>query len=169
MCNFNKQDDDTKALLHLLFAKSAATLGGTNFLLGLVEAIRAIKPSPLTNSKCEVKSDQASISWNKTIFQDKLMALEEVLLIHKSSENYGFNLLDIINEKKKKRVINMIKTLAPVDFIVKPLREHNGGGFEFRIFETLDFQNNIATINPLFVALFFCSVEFSKKALKHEI
>ena len=169
MCNFNNQDEDTKALLHLLFTKSAATLGGVNFLLGLIEAIRAIKPNPITNSKCEVKSDQAIISWNKIIFKDKIMALEEVFLIYKDAQNFDFNLLDIINEKKKKRIINMIKTLAPVDFIVKSLREHNGGGFEFRIFDKVDFENNIATINPLFVSLFFCSTEFSKKALKYEI
>ncbi|MBU1657665.1 hypothetical protein KKG72_01255 [bacterium] len=169
MCNFNKQNDETKALIHLFMKKSAETIGGANFLLGLSEALRAHKPHPLITSKCEIKSDNATIKWNKVIFKDKLMALEEVLLIHKSSENPDFNVLDIINEQKKKRVINMVRALAPVDFIVKPKDPKNGGGFEFKIFETIDFEKNYVKINPLFMALFFCSADFTKRALKYEI
>lgn len=168
MCNFNKQDDKTKALLHQLLNSSAHSLGGHNFLLGLVESIKNARPSALTTSKCEVKSDNASIKWNKIIFQDKVTAFEEVLLIYKDSQNYDSNFLDIKNDKKKKRVINMLKTLAPIEFIAKPKNEINGEGFTFNIFTKIDFENNIATVNPIFMALFFCSVEFTKKALKFE-
>lgn len=168
MCNFNKQDDLTKALLHQLLNGSALSLGGHNFLLGLVEAIRNTKPAALTTSKCEVKAENVTIKWNKIIFKDKITAFEEVLLIYKDSENYDANFLDIKNDKKKKRVINMIKTLAPIEFTAKPKNEVNGAGFTFTIFNTIDFENNIATVNPIFMAMFFCSVEFTKKSLKHE-
>ena len=47
MCNFNKQNSDTKALIHLFMKKSADTLGGANFLLNLLETMKAKRPSAL--------------------------------------------------------------------------------------------------------------------------
>ena len=60
----------------------------------------------------------------------------------------------------------MLKTLAPVEFKVVAKDTQKAEGFELKIFETL--QEGTATINPLFAALFFCSAEFTKKALKYE-
>ncbi|MGE4509503.1 MAG: hypothetical protein AB7D43_00210 [Sulfurimonadaceae bacterium] len=168
MCNFNLQNDAAKALLSSIIKQAAQTLGGANFLLGLIETIRQNKPTPLTSSKCTLTSEHAILSWNKIIFKDKFLALEEALSLHKSADNYDFNLLDLTSEKKKKRVIGMIKTLAPVEFTIKPKNTAHGDELKLHIFETIDFEANRATINPLFVTLFFCSVEFSKKALKHE-
>lgn len=165
MCNFNKQNDETKALISLLMAKSADTIGGANSLLGLIEALRATKPHPLTTNKCYVGSDKVSVKWNKIIFKDKLMVLEDVLLGHKSSENPDFNILETNSDKKRKKIINMAKTLAPIEFIVTPKDSEEGAGFNFKIFEKI--EDDCVTLNPLFVAIFFCSVEFTKKALKH--
>ena len=168
MCNFNRQNEETKAFLHIFMAKIAETLGGANFLLGLTEALRAVKPHPLTAKRCEIKSPNLVISWNKVVFQDKLMALEEALLIHKSSENQDFNLIGIDNQKKKKRAVNMVKALAPIKFTITPTNKDIGGGFEFSIFESVDFDKDYVKINPIFTALFFCSTEYMKKALKFE-
>ncbi len=159
MCNFNKLDEETKAFLHTFLTKAAQALGGANFLLALIEALRATKPHALTSSKCEVKSPNATLSWNKIIFNDKLMVIEEMSSV---------NILDQQSPKKKKRVINMIKTLSPIKFSATPKDTKEGEGFEFEIFEKVDFENNYAKLNPAFIALCFCSVEFTKKALKHE-
>ena len=86
MCNFNKQNDDTKELLHLLMKKSADSVGGTNFLLGLMEEMKKQKPNPLMYKHTKIESEQLIISWNKIVFKDKLDILEEVLHSHKSSE-----------------------------------------------------------------------------------
>jgi hypothetical protein len=169
MCNFNKLSDDSKAFIHLLLTKFSETIGGTNHLLTLIEALRANKPHPLTNSKCRIHSENCVIKWNKIVFKDKLMVLEEIFLSQKSSEQPDFNILTTPSEKKKKNILNMVKTLAPVEFIVTSKDTNDGGGFEFKIFESVDFENNYVKINPLFVALFFCSTEFTKKALKYEI
>jgi len=167
MCNFNNQNEDTKAMIHLFMKKSAESIGGANFLLGMVEALRATKPHPLTAKKCVIESDNSLIKWNKIVFKDKLMVLEEILLLHKSSEEPDFNILESDSQKKKKRILNMVKTLAPIEFLVTPKNPEDGGGFSFKVFETI--EDDYVKINPVFVALFFCSTEFTKKALKYEI
>ncbi|MDD2906283.1 MAG: hypothetical protein PHH41_09175 [Sulfurimonas sp.] len=167
MCNFNKQSEDNKALIHLFMTKAAESIGGANFLLALIEAMRAHKPHPLTYKGCKIESPNATIEWNKIIFKDKFDLLNEIILSHKSSQNPDFNILENDNNKKKKNILNMVKTLAPLEFVVTPKNEADGGGFNFKVFENSDVE--YVKINPIFVSMFFCSAEFSKKALKFEI
>ena len=61
----------------------------------------------------------------------------------------------------------MVKTLTPLEFIVTPKDENDGAGFSFKIFESN--TPEYVKINPIFVSMFFCSAEFTKKALKYEI
>ena len=61
----------------------------------------------------------------------------------------------------------MVKTLAPIEFIVKPKDPADGGGFNFKIFELI--ENDNVKINPIFIAMFFCSTDFTKKSLKYSI
>jgi hypothetical protein len=167
MCNFNKQNEDTKAFIHLFMKKCADALGGTNFLLGLLEAMKEKRPNALMFSGCKIDSKEASIRWNKIVFKDKLDVLEEIILSHKSSEKQDFNILQNDSEKKKKKILNMVKTLAPIEFTITPLSTQNTEGFSFKVFETI--EDDYVKINPIFVAIFFCSVEYTKKALKYEI
>ena len=165
MCNFNKQNDATKELLHLLIKKIAESVGGTNFLLGLMEEMKKQKPNPLMYKHTKIDSDQLTISWNKIVFKDKLDILEEVLHSHRSAEGYDFNILENDNAKKSKKILNMVKALAPITFVVTPKDETNGGGFDFKVFESIEDDN--VRINPIFAAMFFCSTDFIKKALKY--
>ena len=167
MCNFNKQSQDTKALIHLFLTKASQNIGGTNFLLALIEAMKSQKPHALTSRACKVESDKSIITWNKIVFKDKFDVLEAILLSHKSAEDPDFNILNNENQKQKKKILNMVKTLSPLEFVVKPKNEDDGSGFDFKVFETID-ENNVK-INPIFVSMFFCSTEFTKKALKFEI
>jgi len=167
MCNFNKQNEDTKALIHLFLTKAAQNVGGVNPLLALIEAMKAQKPHALTFRACKIESDKTVIAWNKIVFKDKFEVLEQILLTHKSSENPDFNILANDNQKQKKKILNMVKTLAPIEFIVTPKESNDGGGFNFKVFETI--EQNYVKINPIFVAMFFCSTEFTKKALKYTI
>ncbi|QHG90340.1 hypothetical protein CVO_00170 [Sulfurimonas sp. CVO] len=168
MCNFNKQNEDTKALIHILLKNCAKSVGGTNFLLGLLEAIKEKKPNALIYNACKIESKELKMTWNKIIFKDKFDVLEEIIHSHKSSENQNFNILENDSEKKKKKkILNMVKTLAPIEFIVTPKDPQYGIGFTFKIFETI--ENDSIKINPIFIAIFFCSTEYMKKALKHQI
>ncbi len=166
MCNFNKQNEETKERLHLLMQEYAQKAGSVNSLLALIEAIREKKPNALIDSSCKVESKGLRLSWNKIIFKDKFDVLEEVVRLRDASDGIGRNILDIKSEKKMKKTLNMLKTLAPIEFKVVAKEGQKADGFELKIFETL--QEGTATINPLFAALFFCSAEFTKKALKYE-
>ena len=165
MCNFNQQNEDTKALIHLFMKKAAHNIGGTNFLLALIESIKAKKPNALTCREKQVSSNNTIIKWNKVVFKDKLDVLSEILISHKSSENPDFNILNHENAKKRKLVLNTVKTLAPLEFVVSPQNKNDGVGFNFKVFDIID--DDDVKINPLFIAMFFCSTEFTKKALKY--
>lgn len=167
MCNFNKQNEDTKALIHLFMTKAAASVGGTNYLLSLIEAMKSKRPNPLMFKATQIASNNTIIKWNKLVFKDKVDVIEAILLTHKSSENPDFNILAQENQKTKKNIINMVKTLAPVEFVVTPQNSNDGGGFNFKVFDII--EDDRVTLNPIFIAMFFCSVDFTKKALKYEI
>ena len=167
MCNFNKQNEDTKAKIHLFMQKAAQNVGGTNFLLALIEAMKTKRPNPLMYSEKKISSNNTTIRWNKVVFADKVKLLEDILTAHKSSEDPSFNILDNLSDKKRKKILNMAKTLAPIEFIVTPQNPKDGAGFNFKVFESFEDDNII--LNPIFIAMFFCSTEFTKKALKYEI
>ncbi|MCD4668233.1 MAG: hypothetical protein K8R44_06570 [Sulfurimonas sp.] len=167
MCNFNKQTQNTKELIHLFMTKAAENVGGTNFLLALIEAMKTKKPNPLMYKEKKISSNNTIIKWNKVVFKDKVDILEDILVGHRSSEDPDFNILNNDNVKKKKAIVNMVRTLAPIEFIVTPQNPNDGGGFNFKVFDTIEDDN--VKINPIFVAMFFCSTEFTKKALKYEI
>jgi len=165
MCNYNKQNDDTKELLNLLIKKITDSVGGANFLLGLIEEMKKHKPNALMYKHTQIESEHLSISWNKIVFKDKVDVLEDILHSHKSSEGLEFNILQDDNAKKRKKILNMVKALAPITFVVKPKDEQNGGGFDFKVFDSI--EDDFVKINPLFMAMFFCSIDFTKKALKY--
>jgi len=166
MCNFNKQNENTKELLHLLINKLAQKVGGANFLLGLIEKMKENKPNALMHKDRKIISQKLSISWNKVVFKDKIDVLEEILHTRKSSKGIEFNILDEENAKKRKKILNMIKTLSPITFVITPRDDNEAEGFEFTPFETT--KDGQVSINPIFMAMFFCSNEFTKKALKYE-
>ena len=167
MCNFNKQNEETKALIHLFMTKAAKNVGGANYLLALIEAMKTKKPNPLMFAGKQISSNNTIIKWNKVVFKDKVSVLENILMEHRSSENPDFNILADKSEKNKKVIINMVKTLAPVEFIVTPQNPNDGSGFDFKVFESI--EDDCVKLNPIFIAMFFCSTEFTKKALKYEI
>lgn len=167
MCNFTKQNQDTKALIHLFMKKAADNVGGTNFLLALIEAMKSKRPNPLMYKEKQISSNNTIIKWNKVVFKDKVDVLEDILLSHRSSEDPDFNILNNDNAKKRKIILNMVKTLAPIEFTVSPQNPNDGAGFNFKVFDTVSEDN--VRINPIFVAMFFCSTEFTKKAIKYEI
>ena len=167
MCNFNKQNKDTKALIHLFMQKAAQNVGGTNFLLLLIEAMKAKKPNPLMYGGKQISSNNSTIKWNKVVFKDKVDILEKILAQHRSAEEPDFNILNTDNAKTKKNILNMVRTLAPIEFTVTPQNSNDGDGFNFKVFDSIEDDN--VKLNPIFIAMFFCSTEFTKKALKYEI
>jgi len=167
MCNFNNQPQQTKEFLHLFLTKAAKSIGGINYLLTLIEAMRAKKPHPLMQKNCQIASNNTIIQWNKVVFKDKIDLIQKILVTHREAEEKNFNLLHKTNAKTKKNIINMSRALLPLEFVITPQNSNDGEGFSFRVFET--FEDDVIIFNPVFIILFFCSTEATKKALKYSL
>jgi hypothetical protein len=162
MCNFNELSDEEKKIHHEKLLQCANNFGGKNFFLQLLEAIRETKPHPLTASNSEFSIELGTISWNKVIFNDKL----QLLLKARVNESKQNNLLPDKEEKQYKKILNVVRTLKPIVFNVKPADKESGPGFYFQPFDMIDKETT--KLDPLFDALFFCSIDTVKKALNYE-
>ncbi|TNF44204.1 MAG: hypothetical protein EP216_02495, partial [Epsilonproteobacteria bacterium] len=140
----------------------ANNFGGKNFFLFLLEAIRETKPHPLSAGSCQFSMELGTIKWNKVIFNDKL----QLLLKARVNESEQGNFLPAPDAKNYKKILNVVRTLKPIVFHVTPTEKEDGPGFLLQPFDIVDEQTT--TLNPLFDALFFCSVESVKKALNYE-
>jgi len=161
MCDFNTLSDEEKKLHHEKLLSCANNFGGKNFFLQLLEAIRGTKPHPLTSGTMSFDIELGTINWNKVIFNDKI----QLLLKARKNESNQDNLLPKKDEKNYKKILNVIRTLKPVVFHVKPADPEDGSGFFFQAFDVID--ENKTKLNPVFDALFFCSVDTVKKVLNY--
>jgi len=162
MCNFNELSDEEKKTHHEKLLQCANNFGGKNFFLQLLEAIREAKPHPLIASNSEFSIELGTISWNKVIFNDKL----QLLLKARVNESKQDNLLPEKEAKQYKKILNVVRTLKPIIFNVKPANSDDGPGFYFQAFDVVD--NEKTKLDPLFDAVFFCSIDTVKKALNYE-
>ncbi|EIF51238.1 hypothetical protein [Sulfurovum sp. AR] len=162
MCDFNTLTEEEKKHYHELLLECANNFGGKNFFLHLLEAIRETKPHPLTAGNSQFDMELGTIKWNKVIFNDKL----QLLLKARVNESAQDNFLPDPNAKSYKKILNVVRTLKPIVFHVKPAHKEDGPGFFFQPFDTID--EHKTKLNPLFDSLFFCSVETVKKVLNYE-
>ena len=162
MCDFNTLTDEAKKLHHEKLLQCANNFGGKNFFLRLLESIRETKPHPLVANNSEFSISLGTIKWNKVIFNDKL----QLILKARVNESTQENLLPNSDEKNYKKILNAVRTIKPIVFHVKPAQKEDGSGFFFQPFDVIDEQTT--KLNPLFDAIFFCSVDSVKKALNYK-
>ena len=162
MCDFNNLNEEEKKLQHEKLMDCAKNMGGKNFFLSLLEAIRETKPHPLIAANSEFDTEFGTITWNKVIFNDKL----QLLLKARVNESKQDNLLPEKDAKNYKKILNLLRTLKPIVFHVKPGNPEDGQGFYFQAFDVINDEKT--KLNPLFDAVFFCSVDTVKKALNYE-
>ena len=163
MCDFNNLTDEEKLHFHTLLMTAANNYGGLNFFLQLVEALRETSPHPLTSRHQDFLFDLGDLRWGKTIFNDKVLLIKETRLNRAKEESF----LPNVEEKKHKKILNLIRTLDPITFSVRPNLRDEGEGFDFKAFNTDENKN--VTLNPLFEALFFCSLDTVKKILNYKV
>lgn len=161
MCDFNNLDDAAKAAYHNQLTKCADAFGGTNFFLQLLEAIRKTKPHPLMAKHCEFRFSRGMVKWEKVIFKDKFTLLTKIRV----NENEDGNLLPAEDDASYKKVLNLLRTLQPIEFTVTPKNNNDGPGFSVHAFDIVD--KKTTRMNPVFDALFFCSVDTIKKVLSY--
>ena len=155
---------DEKLEHHQKLLLCANNFGGKNFFLHLLESLRATKPHPLTSSNHAFYMELGEIRWNKVIFNDKL----QLLLKARMKESEQNNLLPNKEKSPKeyKKVLNLLRTLKPIVFHVKPQNKEEGPGFFFQAFEQIDEEKT--KLNVIFDVLFFCSVEEVKYILNYD-
>ena len=161
MCDFNNLDTTAKSAYHHQLLKCAEAFGGVNYFLLLLEAIRKTKPHPLTAKHCEFRFSRGLVKWEKVIFKDKLTLLTSIRV----NENRDGNLLPPKDDHSYKKVLNLLRTVQPIEFTVMPKNNKDGEGFSFHAFDIVDKDTTV--INPVFDAVFFCSVDSIKKVLTY--
>lgn len=162
MCDFNNLTDEEKLHFHELLITCANNYGGINFFLQLIEALRESTPHPLTSRHQDFLFDRGTLRWGKTIFKDKV----ELISIRRKVKEEDGNFIPSEENKNYKRIVNLIKTLSPITFSVRPGLRDDGAGFDFKAFDQVD--EKITRLNPIFEALFFCSPEIIKKILNYK-
>jgi len=162
MCDFNNLTDEQKLHYHNILLECANNYGGINFFLQLVEKLSEVKPHALTSRHQDFLFDLGDVRWGKTIFNDKILLIKKMRKI--KNENGSF--LPEESHKDYKRTLNLIRTLSPITFSVRPALREDGNGFDFKAFETK--EENIVILNPIFEALFFCSPDTVKKILNYK-
>lgn len=162
MCDFNALSEEEKLFYHTKLLECTIAFGGKNFFLQLLELIRQTKPHPLTSRDSQFSIHKGVVLWNKVIFNDKL----QLLLQARLGESRRGNILPDKSDKSYKKVLNLVKTFSPIEFTAKPRMQKDGKGFKFKAFDTVD--DNTIRLNPVFDAVFFCSVETIKKILNSQ-
>ena len=161
MCDFNNLETSAKVAYHQQLLKCAESFGGVNYFLQLLEAIRKTKPHPLTAKHGEFRFSRGIIKWEKVIFKDKFTLLTAIRV----SENEEGNLIPSQEDKSYKKVMNLLRTMQPIEFVAMPKNNKDGEGFSFHTFDIVDKETT--KINPVFDAIFFCSVDTIKKVLMY--
>jgi len=151
--NFYPQDELSQTL-----NESALSIGGKNYFLQLLEAVRDAQPHPLLAKNAEFKFLVGSVKWSKPIFREKYTLFKQVRLNNKDG-----NIFPKKGIKGYKSILNLLRTLKPITFTVQPKNKKDGNGFTFQPLIIVD--DNTTEINPLFEALFFAPVYQVKKSL----
>jgi hypothetical protein len=81
-------------------------------------------------------------------------------------EEKNGNFLPKKDDKAYKNVLNLVRALNPIEFEAQPKNLKDGDGFKLHAFDIVD--ENTTRLNPVFDAVFFCSVDTVKKVLAYE-
>ncbi len=159
MLDYNSLDEKAKKDFNKQLSECAQALGGKNYFLQLVESIRDTRPHPLMAKKAKFHFSQGTVKWKKVIYKDKIH-----LLIKLMNENQSAgNLMPQKGSAGFKTVLNLLRTLGPMTFEVKPKNGGDGDGFILHPFDRIDAQTT--RLNYMFDAVFFLPIHIVKKAL----
>ncbi len=157
--NFTDLSEKNKQQLHKEILSNAENIGGKNIFLQMIEDIRENRTDLLLERSTAFRFNGGNISWNKSIYKDKLALLLEVVKV-------DGDMFEGLKAKKQKSTLNMLKTLKPVIIKVRPKNIKDGEGFTLSIVET-DIKDK-ATISLMFKIVFFYPIDFAKEALAYD-
>ena len=157
MTNYDSLDHGKKQDLKNQLIKYATSFGGKNHFLCLIEALRLAHPHPLMAKGACFRFNKGIIKWEKVIFKEKVNLL--ITLIRDNDRNN--NLMPKEGHRNYKIIINLLRTIGPMKFEVRPKNSKDGDGFILRPIEIID--NNTCRINFMFEVLFILPIQLIKK------
>ena len=163
MISYNSLDDLTKQNLKKEINDCALSLGGKNHFLHLLEEIRQERPHPLISKKSSFRFSYGTVKWEKVIFKDKVDLL---LKMAKEREN-NRNLMPKKGNRHYKTIMNLLRTLGPMTFEIRPKNKKDGDGFNVHPFDIID--ENTSHLNFMFDAVFFLPTRIVKQIFKGPI
>ena len=163
MTNYKLLDDATKQYYKKQITNCAQSLGGKNYFLQLLEAIRAAHPHPLMAKDYSFRFAHGIVKWKKVIFKEKVFLLIELF---KDRESNG-NLMPKKGDKRYKTIMNLLRTIGPIEFEICPKNSKNGDGFILRPFDMID--DNTLHLNFMFEVLFFLPLYIVKQVFNGPI
>jgi hypothetical protein len=158
---FNNFSHDEKLELQKKLNESIKKIGGQFNFLKMLEDVREAQRHPLTNKTGKFHFATGTINWDKHIYEDKIDVLKQVVI--NAPKN---NLLSVEKEKLRKQLLNAVKTIVNLEFVVKNKNIKDGEGFTFKPFQTITDDN--IEFDPLFQIIFFDGVNNTKKILKYK-
>ncbi|HEX5329794.1 hypothetical protein [Sulfuricurvum sp.] len=147
----------TEQPLNELLRECADSVGGKNFFLTLAETIRSTREGILVGEKKQINYTSGTMTWNKTLHADNWRLLIESAKVRTKDGN----ILLPAEDKRHKNILNMIRTLKPLMFTVKPTNSADGEGFSFNALEVID--EKTTRVSPLFKAMFVMPMDVLKK------
>lgn len=163
MLDYNSLDNFTKQNLKEQITNCAHAIGGKNHFLSLIEEIREERIHPLLSKDSSFRFSHGLVKWGKVIFKDKVDLL---ITITKDREN-NENLMLKKGDKNYKTIINFLRTLGPITFVVHPKNKKDGDGFNLHAFDIID--ENTSHLNFMFDVVFFLPLYIVKKLFKGPI
>jgi len=163
MLSYNSLDDLTKQNLKKEINDCALALGGKNHFLHLLEEIRKERHHPLMAKNLSFRFSYGTVKWEKIIFKDKVHLLIKMI---KDRENNG-NLMPKKGDRKYKTVMNLLRTLGPMKFEIRPKNNKDGDGFNLHPFDIID--ENTSHLNFMFDIVFFLPIHIVKQVFNGPI
>jgi len=163
MISYNSLDDLTKQNLKKEINDCALALGGKNHFLHLLEEIRKERHHPLMAKNLSFRFSYGTVKWEKVIFKDKVHLLIKMI---KDRENNG-NLMPKKGDRKYKTVMNLLRTLGPMKFEIRPKNNKDGDGFNLHPFDIID--ENTSHLNFMFDVVFFLPIHIVKQVFNGPI
>ena len=155
MDDYDSIDNDKKQVLKNQLIKNAASIGGKNHFLSLIESIRMARPHPLFAKDASFRFNKGSIKWGKVIFKDK------VNLLMSMANDSNMILMPDRDDSNYKIIRNLMNTISPIKFEVKPKNIKDGNGFTFDFVEKFGTKN--CQLSFMFEVLFVLPIKSVKK------
>ena len=157
MTKYDSIDNDKKQVLKNQLVKNASSIGGKNHFLSLIEEIRMARPHPLMSKDASFRINKSSIKWGKVIFKEKVNLL--MSLINDNESNIIH--MPKKSDRKYKIIRNLMNTIGPIKFEVRPKNIKDGDGFTFNLVEIID--KNTCQLSFMFEVLFVLRIKLIKK------